>query len=66
MKRGILFAVLIFFHIAWIGTLTMADAASESTVHLPQEVLVSAVLLIVWVAYQALSWAHSGILEKNK
>ncbi|MEK2688916.1 hypothetical protein [Bdellovibrio sp. GT3] len=66
MKRWVLFTVLIIFHIVWIGMLTVADAAATSHVTLPQEVLVSSIILIAWVGYQALSWARSGIQEKMK
>jgi hypothetical protein len=65
MKRGILFAVLITFQILWIGTLTMADAAGPLHVRLPDELVVSSLLLFAWVCYQAYSWTRGAILEKS-
>ncbi|UYL09140.1 hypothetical protein B9G69_000935 [Bdellovibrio sp. SKB1291214] len=66
MKRGILFAVLITFHILWIGTMTMADAAGPMRIGLPDEVMMSSLLLLLWVGYQATSWARGAIQEKIK
>ncbi|WP_413558655.1 hypothetical protein [Bdellovibrio sp. HCB209] len=66
MKRGILFAVLITFHVLWIGTMSLVDAAGTARINLPNEVIVSSLFLFAWVGYQAVSWAQSGIKEKIK